>query len=150
MYPTLAALIQASDRQGSPAHFLANDATYQTVRQAQSGDRLIPLVGDFAGDLTMRNLALWLRDRSLKLGVLAISDVEFFLIRDGKFPTYAANLAALPWAEGAILIRTSTREIPHPERIKRDSSTTILRPVALFLKTAIAGQIRTVEDLFRE
>ena len=36
-------------RQGQPAHFLARDDWYASLREAQIGDRIIPLVGDFAG-----------------------------------------------------------------------------------------------------
>ena len=37
--------------------------------------------------------------------VFAISDVEFSLLRAGKFAAYAANLDRLPWAEGAIALQ---------------------------------------------
>ena len=149
MYPTLGRLILARDRVGQPAHFLARDEWYAAVREAHLGDRIIPLVGDFAGPRALPALADWLRRRHLALSVLAISDVEFFLLRGGQFPAYVANLARLPWLEGAVLIRTSTREINHPERVAGDSSTTILRPVAPFLDAARRGRIEGTGDLFR-
>jgi hypothetical protein len=149
MYPTAGQLLRSKDRQGRPAHFLASEDWYQVVRAAQVGDCLIPIIGDFAGPSTFARLADWLRRRDLAVSTFYASDVEFFLLRSGKFPAYAANLAKLPWAEGAVLIRTSTREIPHPERVSGDSSTTILRPVGPFLEAARAGRIKTVEDLFR-
>jgi hypothetical protein len=148
MYPTLGRLIRSKDRLGHPAHFLAKEEWFETVRAAQLGDRVIPLVGDFAGLHTVATLGDWLRRRDLTVSTLYVSDVEFFLLRSGKFTAYAANLARLPWTEGAVLIRTSTREIPHPDRCPGDSSTTILRPVAPFLEAAKAGRIKTVEDLF--
>jgi hypothetical protein len=82
------------------------------------------------------------------VGTIYVSDVEFFLLRAGKFRAFAENLARLPWAEGALLVRTSTREIDHPERVRDDSSTTIVRPVAPFLEDALAGRLGRVEDLF--
>ncbi len=148
MYPTLARLVRSRDRDGRPAHFLARDDWYQAVRAAQVGDRILPITGDFAGDGALPRLAAWLHRRALPVSLLYLSDVEFFLLRSGRFPAFAANLARLPWLEGAALIRTSTREIPHPERAPGDSSTTILRPVAPFLDAALAGKIRTLDDLF--
>ena len=148
MYPTFGRLVRSRGRLGQPAHFLAREEWFQVVRAAQVGDRVLPLVGDFAGPAALSAPAGWLRRRGLAVSVFYASDVEFFLLRSGRFPTYAANLATLPWAEGAVLIRTSTREIPHPERRPGDSSTTILRPVAPFLEAAKAGRIRTSEDLF--
>jgi hypothetical protein len=148
MYPNFARLIRSKDRLGRPAHFLAREDWYQAGRTAQIGDRVLPIVGDFAGPKALPALADWLRHRHLGLSVFYISDVEFFLLRSGRFATYVANLRKLPWLEGAVLIRTSTREIPHPERTPGDSSTTILRPVAKFLEEAEAGRIRTHDDLF--
>ncbi len=148
MYPTLGRLIRSRDRHGRPAHFLARDEWYQALRAAHLGDRIVPLIGDFAGTVALPNLAAWLRRRNLPVSLLYLSDVEFFLLRSGRFPAFIANLARLPWLEGAHLIRASTREIPHPERLPGDSSTTILRPVAPFLEAALAGKIRTLDDLF--
>ncbi len=148
IYPSLDRLIRSRDREGWPAHFLARESWYRAVRDAHLGDRIIPLVGDFAGPEAVPALAGWLRRRSLAVSAFYISDVEFFLVRSGRFAAYAANLARLPWAEGAVLIRSSTREIDHPERRPGDSSTTILRPVAPFLEAALAGRIAAVDDLF--
>ncbi len=149
MYPTFGRLIRARDLQNHPAHFLAEDAWFQSVKDRQQGDRVIPLTGDFAGPHALPALGAWLRDRGLSVSVFYASDVEFFLLRAGRLAAYAANLAKIPWKEAAVLIRTSTREIQHPERIAGDSSTTILRPVAEFLEQVQAGRIRTLDDLFR-
>lgn len=148
MYPTYGTLVRARTRQGRPAHFLADEASYQAVRQLEQADGVLPVVGDFAGKVTLRAIGDRLRRADLRLGVFYISDVEFFLLRAGRFPAYAANLDALPWHPDAVLIRTSTREIDHRERVLGDSATTILRPVARFLERARAGAIRSDADLF--
>ncbi len=148
MYPTLGRLIRAHDLQNEPAHFLAQEAWYQAVRTLQIGDRVIPLVGDFAGPHALNALGEWLRRRGLAVSVFYASDVEFFLLRSGRLNAYADNLARLPWKKDAVLIRTSTREINHPERQGGDSSTTILRPAADFIEKVRAGGIRSVDDLF--
>jgi hypothetical protein len=133
MYPTFARLIQTPDRDGQPAHFLAREEFYQAVRDRQRGDRVLPLVGDFAGPSVLPRLGDWLRKHRLAVSVVYVSDVEFFLRRARTFDAYVANLARLPWAEGALIVRTSTREIDHSERVKGDSATTIVRPVTVFL-----------------
>jgi len=148
MYPTFGRLVTTTDRRGALAHVLASDALYRTVRDLQRGDRLIPLVGDFGRPRCLTKLGDWLRTQTLRVALLYISDVEFFLLRAGRLKSYAANLAALPWADGALIARTSTREIKHPERMPGDSSTTIVRPVALFLQAVEAEKVRSVDDLF--
>ncbi len=149
IYPTFGSLIRTKDREGKPAHFLAQELTYQAVRQAQAEDRIIPIVGDFAGRNSLPRLNDWLRGQGLLVSILYISDVEFFLLRAGTFHAYIEHLNRLPWADGALLIRSSTRELDHPERVEGDRCTTILRPVAPFLGAALGGKILTANDLFR-
>lgn len=148
MYPTLAQLIRTRARDGKPAHFLAEESLYRAVRDLQRADRVIPLVGDFAGPVSLARLGDWLRQRGRSVGVFYISDVEFFLLRSGRFARYVEGLDRLPRAEGAVVIRTSTRPLDSPERVAGDSSTTILRPMERFLADAQAGRIVTPDDLF--
>jgi hypothetical protein len=148
IYPTFGQLIRTADRDGRPAHLLATEESYRSVRDAQLGDRVLPLVADLAGDAALPRLADWLRRRGLAVSVVYVSDVEFFLLRGGRFDAYVANLDRLPRAEGALIVRSSTREIDHPDRVPGDSSTTVLRPLAPFLDAARAGLIRSADDLF--
>jgi hypothetical protein len=149
MYPTLAKTITTPDRDGFPAHWLASEASYTAVRERQLADCVIPLVGDFAETTAVARLGRWLRVRGLSIDVLYVSDVEFFLLRAGKFDAYVANLGALPWTDHAVIVRTSTREIVHPRRVAGDSSTTIVVEASAFLGAARGGKIKTADDLFR-
>ena len=151
MYPTFGRQLAARDRAGQPGHFLARESSYQLGRDLPRGDRLIPLVGDFAADADgcLPRLAAWLRARRLAVATFYLADVEFFLARAGRYPAFAAHLHRLPWLPGAILIRTSTREIPHPDRLPGASSTTIVRPAAAWLDRLATHPAPTLDDLFR-
>jgi hypothetical protein len=142
-YPTLGRLAVAG------GHMLASESLYQRVRSRQLSGRIIPLVGDLAGTSAMPALAAWLRAQGLQVAMIYLSDVEFFLLRDGKFARFLENLQRIPWAEGALLARSTSRKLEHPERVAGDVGTTVLRPVQPFLREARAGRIQNVEDLFR-
>ena len=116
MYPTFAGLIRSKDRLGHPAHFLAREEWYQAVRAAQIGDRVIPLVGDFAGPKALPALADWLAGDAWGSPSSTSPTSSSSCSDPADSRAYVANLRKLPWLEGAVLIRTSTREIPHPER----------------------------------
>lgn len=150
IYPSFGQLIQSKSRRGNPAHLLAEDTLFDRVRRLQIQDRITPIVADFSREASLIALSDWLRSRRLCVGALYISDVEFFLLKAGQrsWRNYIGNLEALPWAEGAVLIRTSTREIEHPERIPPDHSTTILRSVSQFLKLEHASKLQSIDDLF--
>lgn len=143
VYPTLGRLAVAG------GHMLASETLYQRVRSRQLSGRIIPLVGDLAGAAAMPALAAWLRAQGLRVVMIYLSDVEFFLLRDGKFAPFLENLQRIPWAEGAWLARSTSRKLEHPERVAGDVGTTVLRLVQPFLREARAGRIRNVEDLFR-
>lgn len=147
-YPTLGRMLAATDRRGVPGHFLASEERYQTVRDLQLGDRLLPIVGDLAGSGAMPRIAAWLARHRLALSVVYVSDVEFFLLRAGRFEGYVANLNAMPRLDGAVIVRTSTRPLDHPERTPGDQCTTVVRDLAAFLAAAKAGAYRAAEDLF--
>jgi hypothetical protein len=131
------------------AHMLADESLYQRVRERQLAERIIPLVGDLAGRKAMHALASWLRAKRLRVGMIYLSDVEFFLLRNGTFDRFIANLEHIPWTDGAMLARSTSRELAHPERVAGDTGTTVLRPVERFLRDARGGRFRTVDDLFR-
>ena len=148
MYPTFGQQIRSRDRSNTPGHFLARDSTYQTVRSLQIGDRLIPLTGNFASPKCLPKLADWLKARRLAVSIFYLADVEFFLVRSGLYPAFAAHLARLPWAPGAVLIRTSTREIASPDRLPGDSSTTVVRPAAEWLDQLRGNPSPDLNQLF--
>lgn len=149
MYPAIGHLIAMKTRSGRPGHWLADDALYAEVRRLHQADAILPVVADWAGTQAMPKIAAYLNSSQFEVGCVYVSDVEFFLFRAGSFDRYVANLARLPIADEAVIVRSSTREIDHPERIPGNSSTTIVRSLPKFLEDARAGKVRRWEDLFR-
>ncbi|MEJ7638669.1 MAG: hypothetical protein WKF75_12015 [Singulisphaera sp.] len=148
MYPTLARLVRTTDRDGRPAAPAGARGVLPTVRALELGDRVLPVVGDFAGPIGLARARRLAPPSGARGGVALPLRRGVLPAPRGRFRTCVENLARLPWAADALLIRTSTREIDHPERAPGDSSTTIVRPVAPFLEAAGAGRVRRVEDLF--
>jgi hypothetical protein len=148
MYPTIGRLIAIKSRSGRPGHWLANDRLYATVRRLHVADSILPVVADWAGTQAMIKIAAYLSEMRRPVGCVYVSDVEFFLFRSGSFDRFVANLARLTIAPEAVIVRSSTREIDHPERLDGNSSTTIVRSLPAFLEAAKSGRFRRWEDLF--
>lgn len=154
MYPQMQSLVQALTRSGKPGHWLGSDQHFQTIRELQTKNRIIPIVADWADSpkntqsSAFQRLSDWLISNQKQVGCIYISDVEFFLMRTSIFDKYIENLGQLPIHEEARIIRTSTREIKHPERLSGQSSTTIVRPLRQFIDRASSGKIKTLDDLF--
>ncbi|MFM7319838.1 MAG: hypothetical protein ACKO5E_23060 [bacterium] len=154
MYPTIRQMITGPSRSGKPGHWLASDESYATVRQLSSSGHIYPITGDWSAnsrgnETVFSKLGAYLRREKRQVGCYYISDVEFFLFRSGRFSDYLANLGQLPWHPSAVVIRTSTREISHRERVAGQSSTTVCRPVQAFLEACHLGKINRWEDLWQ-
>lgn len=148
-YSTLARMIQTRDRDGHLAHVFARKDRYERIRDWQIADRIVPVVGNFAAKAgAIQRIGDFMRSRSLAVAMIYVSDVEFFLVRNGGFAAYVENLENLPRLGGAVIVRTSTRPLHHPDRVAGDAATTIVRDLAEFLEKSRRRLIRTVDDLF--
>lgn len=105
-YPSLEELLIARDPSGEPANYLASEERYLVVRRLQQQDRIVPVVGDLSGPRALASIAASLRERKLEMSALYASNVEFYLFGDGRFDRFVANLAALPRARNAVVIRS--------------------------------------------
>ncbi len=105
-FPTMREILQQRNLKGEPGNFLANDKDYKIVREIQEQNRIIPIVGDFAGAKALKAIAGYLRKQSCPVSVLYVSNVEQFLFENGVFDAFAENVKALPIKSNSLLIRS--------------------------------------------
>jgi hypothetical protein len=105
-YPTYRELLVGTDGEGRQASFLASERAYGIVRALEARDRIVPVTGNLAGPDALRAVAALLAARGVPLHAFYASNVEFYLFRDGSFPRFLDNLAAIPRADRAVLIRS--------------------------------------------
>ncbi len=148
-YPTYADLAEETDREGRRASFLAHESAYGFVRSLEEANRIIPVVGDLAGDHALREMGRVLREMNLEVTAFYASNVEFYLWRQGRFDAWAQNLASLPAAPHAVVIRSYFRNqrLPHPDAIPGYRSVQMLQPVAKLLGAEAHGGFQSYFDL---
>jgi hypothetical protein len=105
-YPTLRDLIVATDRAGRTWHYLAAETDYQFVRQLQTRDRIVPVVGDVSGPHALRAIARAIAAHGERVSAFYISNVESYLYRDGAYGRFLANLNVLPRDARSVMIRS--------------------------------------------
>lgn len=108
-YPTLGELVLATDLEGKRWNYLAGEESFQSVRKLQLENRVIPVVGDFSGNIAFRRLAEYLRKEKLVVSTFYLSNVEFYLFRDGRFEKFLRNVESLPVNGDSLLIRSFFR-----------------------------------------
>jgi hypothetical protein len=106
--PTYADLMTQTDADGVPRSFLATEERFHTVRTLHVNNQIIPVVGDFAGARTFRELARYLRGHGATVSSFYVSNVEQYLRREGKWPLFCRNVATLPLDQSSTFIRALT------------------------------------------
>ncbi|MBM3773157.1 MAG: hypothetical protein FJW27_18100 [Acidimicrobiia bacterium] len=105
-YPTLRALLMATDRAGRRWSYLDSEEAYRFVRMLHGQHAIIPVVGDLSGPHALKAIAAELRANRSALSVIYVSNVENYLSRGRRFRAFVENLQALPRQPRALLIRS--------------------------------------------
>ncbi|HET9274877.1 MAG TPA: hypothetical protein VFN96_02275 [Gemmatimonadales bacterium] len=105
-YPTLRQLILERDLEGGQANYLATRDGWDFLKELQSRNRIIPVVGDLAGSRAFPAISLEIATRGERVSALYVSNVEMYLWRDGRFDAFARTAAALPRDSHSVIIRS--------------------------------------------
>jgi len=146
-YPTYRDLLTDSDSTGRRGSFLATEDAYQFVRGLEERDLVIPLVGDLSGPSALANVGKAIAQRGEKLSAFYVSNVEFYLFRDGSFGRFVANLTRIPHAGNAVLIRSFFGPARLTPARPGDNSVSQLQTVDDLLRDVAAGKVRSYGDL---
>jgi len=144
-YPTYRQLVLERDVEGASASYLAREDDYAFVRGLQLANRVIPVVGDLAGSHAVREMGAVMEEMGVRLSAFYVSNVEFYLWGGGAFETWRANLATLPAAENAVVIRSyfPNGGRLHPQAVPGYYATQTLQPVS----TLVQGDFASYWDL---
>ncbi len=132
--PTLGEFLVERDLDGRMQNFLNSAEEFRYVKQLQDENRIIPVVGDFAGTHALRELGGWLRERRENVTVFYTSNVEQYLVRNMVWGRFLRNVAALPLADNAVFVRAYwSNHISHPEGVAGYKFTQVLQWAKPFL-----------------
>ena len=151
-YPTFGQLMLATDRAGKAIGYLADEDAFQYVRSMEVRDRIVPIVGNVAGDKAVKAIGAYAREHALKVSAFYLSNVEQYLItRDGGFDEFAANVKTLPHDSTGVIIRSYFGRfgVAHPLFTpgRGTISASMIERVDSFLKRFQSGEIRSYPDL---
>src|SRR5262249_5790623 len=133
-YPTLEEMLLETDRQGRQRSYLSSEELFQQLKRFEAENRLIPIVGDFAGPHALKALGAFLKANGLRVSSFYTSNVEFYLFSTPAWSRYVANVRSLPLADDAVFIRSyfgNGRR--HPLNMSGHRSTSLIKPIVPFL-----------------
>ena len=147
-YPTLERLLLERDREGRAASYLTDETHYRYLRALQEANRVVPVVGDLAGDHALRAIGREIERRDRRVTAVYTSNVEFYLFGDRTFPRWVANLETLPISDDAVIIRSYfNRFRPIAETVPGYSSTQLLQPIPALLAAWEEGRVPSYRSL---
>lgn len=106
--PTYADLMTATDAGGVSRSYLATEEGFQFLKDLESRNLVVPVVGDFGGPKAIRAIATYLRARGGTVGAFYLSNVEQYLYQDGKWDAFCRSVATLPLDSTSTFIRSSS------------------------------------------
>jgi hypothetical protein len=137
-----------TDREGRYGNFLHSDEEFAYIRSMEARNLIIPVTGDFAGTRALRAIGAYIRSRGDHVSAFYLSNVEYYLVPDGRMNAFAANVHALPIADHSVLIRAfvNLRDQPHPLRVDGHLMTTVLQYIRSFNTLYAEGRYKTYFD----
>jgi len=106
--PTYADLMTQTDTDGVARSYLASDASFALLKELESKNLVIPVIGDFGGPRAIRAIGAYLKAHSARVAAFYLSNVEQYLYQDGKWPAFCRNVATLPLDPSSTFIRSSS------------------------------------------
>lgn len=146
--PTFGEFLLERDLEGHRQNFLNSAADFRYLKQLYEENRILPVVGDFAGAHALRETGRFLRERNEKVTVFYTSNVEQYLMRARSWKRFVENVRELPLDERAVFIRSYwSNRIPHPEGIAGYRFTQILQWALPFLNEFSGDRLPTYWDI---
>jgi hypothetical protein len=105
--PNYAELMSATDEAGAYRSYLASESNFTVVRDLETSNLVVPIVGDFAGPKAIRRVGAYLKAHGLPVGAFYLSNVEQYL-QDGKWAVFCRNVATLPLDTSSTFIRSTS------------------------------------------
>jgi hypothetical protein len=148
-YPTLRELLLETDRQGVRRGYLASEDDFRFVKRLHAEHRIVPVVGDLSGSSALAAIARFLTREKLQVAAFYTSNVEFYLVRDGRFAEFMTNLRRLPRLPGAVIVRSVFRPGVSTPRVAGYNSASLTQPIDALVEGYTNGRFREYWELTR-
>lgn len=137
-YPNLRDLLLSTSVKGEMANFLANQESFNFVKDLHRKNLIVPIVGDFAGDKALGSIADYVRDHESVVSIFYTSNVELYLSTrypNSEFLKYFETVFSMPTDGSSFFIRSYANDLyrnmmDHPDRVGKHVFTTLVQPMS--------------------
>src|SRR5215472_12010580 len=149
-YPTFEEMLLETDRHGKEQSYLSSEELFQWLKKFEAENRLIPIVGDFAGSHALRTVGAFLKANGLHVAAFYTSNVEFYLFDRPTWARYVGNVKSLPLADDSVFIRSYfPNGRVHPLNMPGHRSTSIVGSMPRFIHDSDSRRLESYWDVVK-
>ncbi len=149
IYPTYRDLLLERDLSGNRENYFNSEDDFQFIKKMEDEDLIIPVVGDLSGPTALKAIGQYLKETNEKVSAFYVSNVEFYLLRQGTFDKFVENVKTLPIDNRSLIIRSYFNYYapPHPQAEPNHFSTQLLQKIEDLLKQCASGECESYNDV---
>jgi hypothetical protein len=148
MFRSFADLQTQTDAADVNHAYLASEANYKWMKDFESRNLVVPVMGDFMGPKAIRSVGAWVRDHGTVVGTFYTSNVEQYLFQTSTWENFYKNIASLPLDDGSTLIRSVPNNMVSPKQPGARAAS-MLTSMKELTKAFGAGQISGYSDVVK-
>jgi hypothetical protein len=103
---TYQTLMISDDGRGLNHSYLASEENFNFIKDLESRNLIVPVVGDFAGNKAIRAVGQYLKSVDGMVSAFYLSNVEQFLVDGGTWNTFCRSVDSLPHDDSSVFIRS--------------------------------------------
>ena len=147
-FPSYRDLVTATDGAGTFRSYLASESNYLQLKDLETRNAIVPVVGDFAGPKALRAVGKYIREHDGTVSAFYVSNVEQYLYQNQVFSEFARSVATLPIDRSSTFIRSvSDRFGYRGPQVAFDGRATALYPIRDFVRDFQSGRLGSYRDL---
>ena len=139
---------------GENRSYVASEENFQAIKRMESENRIIPIVGDFAGDKALRSVGDYIRKHDSAVSTFYTSNVEFYLFQTDDWRKFFTTVSNLPSNPDSVIIRSyfnnyGLRFPDPPGWLYTPQSYTLLDSMPALITAFAGGHIHSYFDVIR-
>jgi hypothetical protein len=149
IYPTYRDLLLERDLAGQQQNYFNSEDDFQFLKKLEDQDLIVPVVGDLSGTQALKAIGQYIAESKEKVSAFYVSNIEFYLQRQGTFDKFVENLKLLPIDERSVIIRSYFNYYapPHPQAEPNHFSTQLLQRIDDLIKQCAGGECDSYNDI---
>ena len=149
IYPPYRDLLLETDLAGNQQNYFNSEDDFQFLKKLEDQDMVVPVVGDLSGPQAVKAIGQYITEIKERVSAYYVSNVEFYLQRQGTFDKFVDNLKSLPIDSRSVIIRSYFNYYApaHPQAEPNHFSTQLMEHIDDLIKQCAAGGCDSYTDI---